>query len=181
MAISYSILTDQQLVAMALQRKAGAYDELVGRYQTLLESMLSNRGVSDPQDIVQDSFVKAYLNLSQYNSEYSFGQWITAIARNIHIDITRRKRDNTSSLPLENLNTPCGAPNPEQTIILEQSEDLLNRQLEMLPKNYKTILKLRFWEDMSYEEIAEKLAMPLGTVKTQIHRGRHLLLDCVKK
>lgn len=181
MAIEGDALTnldDATLVEMALTQTAGAYDILMRRYHNMLTQMLSRRGVTNIADIIQDSFVKAYLNLEKFNPQYPFGAWITTIARNLHVDHTRRQKT-SPSLSLEDVNTPDGAPTPEQSIIKSQNLAQLELTISKLPMNYQTILRLRFWDDLSYEEIADTLEMPLGTVKTQIHRARTQLLKSI--
>ncbi|MFI3295579.1 MAG: sigma-70 family RNA polymerase sigma factor [Rikenellaceae bacterium] len=170
-------VSDQRLVERSCLGDQHAYQELMERYRIPLENMLVGRGVVDIEDIMQESFIKAYLNLGQYNSQYSFGQWICGIARNLHIDRHRKSHSRSSMLQIEEVNTPSESLNPEQTIITRQSSALLERRLSLMPENYRRVLRLRFWEDLSYEEISRKLAIPLGTVKTQIHRGRVMLLE----
>ncbi len=171
-----SQLSDQRLVEMSLHDRQGAYQELIERYRAALETMLSGRGVQDIEDIMQESFIKAYLNLGQYNPSYSFGQWICGIARNLHIDRHRRSHTLTTMVQIEDVNAASEGLNPEQKIITMQSSAIIERRLSLLPTNYQRVLRLRFWDELSYEEIADKLHLPLGTVKTQIHRGRVMLL-----
>lgn len=176
----FTSLSDQQLVELSAGQTGGAYDALVRRYENTLITMLQNRGACEPKDITQESFIKAYLNLDKYNPQYTFGQWITTIARNVHIDQTRRQK-NSNQINEFNDNTPCAAPNPEQSIIRSQNQDLLRQQIKTLPLQYQNILHLRFWHEMSYEEIAAKLNIPMGTVKTHIHRARTMLLQYITK
>jgi len=174
--------TDQQLVGRAASGDNQAYDMLFDRYRPSLLSMLQQKcqGGDQAEDILQETFVKAYLNLAQYDPKYTFGQWIYTIAKNLFIDYTRKRREKHISLdrPYE-MNTPSDTQTPEERIISNQSGNQLNILLLQLPEHYRTMVELRFWGGYSYEEIAEKLNMPLGTVKTQIHRARVRLCDLI--
>lgn len=168
----FNDLDDNSLVELSLKGEPRAYDILFTRYRRPLGAMLQGR-VNNKllrEDIIQDSFIKAYFNLDKFDPQYTFGQWIFTIARNLHIDHTRRQR--TAALPLDDVNTPCQAPNPEQRIIWTQNGLHLERILASMPENYQQVLRLRFWDGLSYEEIAATLNMPMGTIKTQIHRAR---------
>lgn len=169
-------LTDQQLVERALGGEPAAYGILFDRYRSQLYSATLSRcgDHHDAQDIMQETFVKAYLNLCSYNSNYTFGQWIYTIARNLFIDYTRKKRSGSAVFldRDDHLNTPCDMPNPEECIISRQRTRQIDELLNSLPEHYRRMIELRFYMEYSYEEIAEKLGMPIGTVKTQIHRAR---------
>ena len=173
---------DGELIERAMAGDNMAYDTLFGRYRQSLLSMLQQKcqGGDQAEDILQETFVKAYLNLDRYDPGYTFGQWIYTIARNLFIDYTRKKRDNYLSLdsPYE-LNTPSDTLTPEERIISNQNSSQLDKILEELPERYRKMVELRFWGELSYEEIAEKLGMPIGTVKTQIHRARARLTEMI--
>lgn len=160
------------LLERALRGDRHAFDELAQGYSSSIRSMLISRNVSsaDAQDILQETFIKAYVNLEKFNPEYTFGQWIYTIARNLFIDFTRRRRDDF--LDVDGSDTPCTTPNPEQSVINEQNGRQLLDALERMPRNYRRMIELRFYSDLSYEEISQRLGMPMGTVKTQIHRAR---------
>ena len=137
--------------------------------------MLAKRGAAQiAGDIVQDSFVKAFLNLDKYNPKFEFSQWIFTIAIRLHIDHTRKTKGET--LSIDTLSTPSPAPNPEQSIIENQLRFEIKKTVDKLPKIYKDVIELRFLDELSYEEIATNLNIPLGTVKTHIRRAKALLL-----
>lgn len=167
-------MTDQQLVEAVLGGFTTAYDVLCKRYESVLVGMLSGRGVVECDDIVQESFIKAYLNLDKYDPKYTFGQWIFAIAKNLHIDGIRKQKG--TKVDIDEVVTFCGSMNPEQSFISRQSRDQMERRLERLPEGYRVIVELRFLDELSYDEIASKLGIPIGTVKTKIHRARALLV-----
>ena len=174
--------TDQQLIEQTLAGNTICYETLFDRYRRqLYAAILSKCGdEQDAGDIIQETYVKAYFNLPRYNAEFTFGQWIYTIARNLFIDYTRRKRSAGTTVSIDNrngceINAPCDMPNPEERIISSQRSRLLDSLMGELPPRYRTMIELRFVGEYSYEEIAEKLAMPIGTVKTQIHRAREKL------
>ena len=180
--MKYEKISDKRLIEMATGGDNRAYDTLFGRYRDGLLSMLQQKcqGGDQAEDILQETFVKVYLNLDRYDPKYSFGQWIYTIGKNLFIDYTRKKRENHISLdrPYE-LNAPSDALTPEERIISSQNSSQLDKMLEELPDHYRKMVELRFWGELSYEEIAEKLNMPIGTVKTQIHRARARLCDMI--
>lgn len=87
--------TDRELIDMILLGESSLYDELFSRYRSALMSMLQQkcRSTDDAEDILQETFVKTYLNLERYNSEFEFGQWIFTIARNLSIDFARKRHE----------------------------------------------------------------------------------------
>ncbi len=173
-------LTDQQLIQNVLGGDTASYETLLARYRSQLYAATLQR-CSDPQDakdILQETIVKAYLNLDRYDPSYAFGQWIHTIARNLFIDYTRKKKSGSMLVnagDTRNVDAASDTLNPEERIISSQSHSQLSELLEKLPPHYREMLELRFWSEYSYEEIAEKLGKPIGTVKTQIHRARERL------
>lgn len=168
--------SDSELIDRALGGDPSSYGALFDRYRAQLYAATLGRcgDRHDAQDIMQETFVKAYLNLNHYNADYTFGQWIYTIARNLFIDYTRKKRTTTAVFVdrSEHFNAPSDAPNPEERIISHQRTHQIDAILASMPVHYQRMIELRFYSEYSYEEIAEKLDMPLGTVKTQIHRAR---------
>ena len=128
-------------------------------------------GVNDADDLLQETFIKVYINLHRYSADYTFGQWVYTIARNTFIDFVRRRQDD---LPIdERFAAPASnAPTPEESVINLQQRSQIEHYLEHLAPRYRQLILMRFFEEYSYEEIAAKLSLPLGTVKTQIHRAR---------
>lgn len=186
MDITPEKLTDLQLIEQTLAGNTICYECLFERYRRqLYAATLSKCGdEQDAGDIIQETYVKAYFNLPRYKAEYTFGQWVYTIARNLFIDFTRRKRSATTIVSIDGtfgdggtggINPPCEAPNPEERIISRQNSRQLDALMDELPERYRTMIELRFMGEYSYEEIAEKLGMPIGTVKTQIHRARERL------
>lgn len=183
MDITPQKLTDQELVEQTLAGNTICYETLFDRYRHPLYAAIVSRcgDEQDAGDIIQETYVKAYFNLPRYNADYTFGQWVYTIARNLFIDYARRKRSAGSTVSIDSnttgemINPACDMPNPEERIISRQRSSLLDNLLEELPAHYRIMIQLRFIKEYSYEEIAEQLGMPIGTVKTQIHRARERL------
>ena len=173
---NYKSQDDIALVQKALEGDNLAFNELFSRYEQPLKNMLAKRGAAQISgDIVQESFIKAFINLDKYNPIYEFRQWIYTIAIRLHIDHTRKSKKET--LPIDSISTPSSAPNPEQSIIEHQLSTQIKNTIDKLPKIYKEVIELRFLDELSYEEITCKLNIPLGTVKTHIHRAKAMLME----
>ena len=130
------------------------------------------------QDAVQETFIKVYINLHRYSTVYTFGQWVYTIARNTFIDFVRRRQDDLS-IDERFSSPPSTAPTPEESVISLQQRTQIEHYLERLTPRYRTLIVMRFFDEYSYEEIAAKLTLPLGTVKTQIHRAREQMCKLI--
>jgi RNA polymerase sigma-70 factor (ECF subfamily) len=181
--------TDQQVVVLAKSGKDAAYRELVRRYErpvfSLIYRMVRDRELAE--DLAQETFVKALNAIESYRPEFKFSSWIFKIANNAAIDHLRRRELDTLSLD--------GSPNAETADAVEATalqvsdrtetplEELEARELGgaielaigQLRPEYRACILLRHVEGRPYEEIAEMLSLPLGTVKTYIHRARNEL------
>lgn len=171
--------SDFDLVAEALTGNAASYGALFDRYKNSVRGMLNCRNTTLAEDILQETFIKAYLNLDKFNPLYSFPGWLLVIARNLLIDHTRRasRLDPALSVDAEFTVIASMAPNPEEQAINNQNHKALEAAMAKLTPAYREILYLRFWSDLSYEAISDQLSMPIGTVKTRIHRARQALIS----
>jgi RNA polymerase sigma-70 factor (ECF subfamily) len=189
--LDYSSLTDQQVVQLARDGRERAYHELIGRYQRPVFSLIYRlvRDREKAEDLAQDTFIKVLNAIDRYNPEYKFSSWIFKIAHNTALDQLRRKEPDTLSID--------GSPHArtaaeiEATTITPESHDenpeefTLNRELGSeideaighLRAEYRTAIVLCHVEGRAYDEIAEIMDVPLGTVKTFIHRGRKELMQ----
>ena len=169
----YIVADDRQLVARVLEGDDVAFEYLFNRYRDAIYRLFVQRlgGVNDADDLLQETFIKVYINLHRYRPDYTFGQWVYTIARNTFIDYVRRRQED---LPIDDKFTapPSNNPTPEENIIRKQQRTQIERYLQAMPPRYRQLIVMRFFEEYSYEEIAMKLELPLGTVKTQIHRAR---------
>lgn len=172
----YIAADDRRLVELALGGDDRAFGYLFERYRGAIYRLFVQRlgGANDADDLLQETFVKVYVHLSRYDASYTFGQWVYTIARNTFIDFMRKRQED---LPIDSrfAARSAGGPTPEERVIGMQERSQIEHMLERLPDRYRTLVRMRFFEEYSYEEIAERLGLPLGTVKTQIHRARALL------
>ncbi len=177
----YIVAEDRRLAALALEGDDTAFAHLFNRYRDAIRQLLVQRtgSADDADDLLQETFIKVYLHLDRYNAAYSFGQWVYTIARNTFIDYVRRRSE---ELPIdERFSAPASsAPNPEESVIHSQQHAQIERYLSMLPPHYGRLIALRLFDEYSYEEIAEQLSLPLGTVKTRIHRAREQLCRLIR-
>lgn len=177
----YDIHDDRILVKMVIEGDSRAFDTLFARHRdTIYAMLLKFTGNSDDvDDLMQEAFMKAYLKIGSYNPKYDFGAWIYTIARNTFVDFSRTQKSkalNPQNIPLEHSDTShISAPTPEECIINAQQRAQIERYITMLPEDYRELFELRFIDEYSYEEIAEKLDMKLGTVKTRIFRVRNMM------
>ncbi|MDE5622838.1 MAG: RNA polymerase sigma factor, partial [Alistipes sp.] len=159
-----------------------AFEYLFNRYRDAIHRLFVQRlgGVNDVDDLLQETFVKVYINLHRYSAEYTFGQWVYTIARNTFIDFMRRRQED---LPIdERFSSPAATtPTPEESVINLQQRTQIENCLDRLAPRYRRLIVMRFFEEYSYEEIAAKLELPLGTVKTQIHRAREQMCRLIVK
>ena len=171
--VDYIVAEDKDLVKMSLVGDQMAFEYLFNRYNDAIRRLFLQRSTSadDTEDLLQETFIKVYINLQRYSPEYTFGQWVYTIARNTHIDFERRRQEDLSID--ERFSAPVAStPSPEENLINLQQRSQIENYINNLPEQYRTLFTMRFLEDYSYEEIAEKLRLPMGTVKTQIHRAR---------
>lgn len=179
--IDYARLDDAALSALVCEGDTKAFDLLFARHSDSIHAMLLKRSQNsmDVEDIMQEAFMKAFINISKYDSRYNFGAWICTIAKNTQIDAMRSLGNsalNPSNLSLEGSHTQALLTmTPEEKIINDQKGAQIQKCLSMLPEQYRRLFELRFIEEYSYEEISEKLALNMNTVKTQIRRARAIM------
>lgn len=184
---------DYKLIQLALHKgDQKAYAELLQRYResvyfTMLR-MCNNK--DDADDLTIEAFGRAFKRLDQYTPTYAFSTWLFKIASNNAIDFLRNKKKNTAlslDTKMENdegqefsKNIKSQTLDPEEHIIKKQRVEMLRDVVERLKPHYKDLVKMRYFDEMSYEEIAVKMELPVGTVKAQLFRARDLLLNILK-
>jgi RNA polymerase sigma-70 factor (ECF subfamily) len=182
---------DYKLVKLALNdRSQAAYAELLNLYRdSLYFSMLKmTNNPNDAEDLTIEAFGKAFKNLHQYTPEYAFSTWLFKIATNNGIDFIRKKKIQNEILPKreknkdENIaNKVAGKePNPEEVIINNQKIKMMREVIHRLKPHYKKLIELRYFDELSYEEIVKELNLPIGTVKVQLFRARTFLFNILK-
>lgn len=180
----------QDLIQRALSGDQGAFAELLNKHKRLAYQLALSI-VKDPaeaDDLVQESFVKAFRFLSRYDSQYAFTTWLCKIVSNHCLDHLRRRKIRAVSLdaPIAGQNgdikreIPDWTLNPEWLFARKQRMISIELAINSLPPRYRRVIVLRHKEDRSYEEISRILGIPLGTVKAQIFRARELLKKKLK-
>jgi RNA polymerase sigma factor (sigma-70 family) len=168
-----------------------AYAELMQRYKKPVYHMILKmvRNVDDAEDLTIEAFAKAFRNLKKFNPEFTFSTWLFRIATNNCIDFIRKKKLDTMSISnsfkeegVESIDMDIKDFNldPQEEAIKSQKVEIIQTIVTKLPPKYQTLVKLRYFEELSYEEIAVEIEAPLGTVKAQLHRARELLYDLIK-
>ncbi len=135
---------------------------------------------SDAEDITIETFSKAFDKITNFNSEFQFNTWLIAIAKNVHIDMLRKKKSGyfieiTDNEDFQAYNVADSAPTAEDEIIIEQNLSQLLQYIKILKPRYQEVIHLRYFQEMSYQEIAEQLNEPLNNVKIKILRAKKLL------
>lgn len=168
-----------------------AFGELMKRYKKPVYHMILKmvRNVDDAEDLTIEAFAKAFKNLHRFKKDYTFSTWLFRIATNNAIDFIRKKKLETMSLNTSFTDDNGDAVNidvedknltPDQETIKDQKVELVRIFVDKLPSKYQRLVKLRYFDELSYEEIAQELDAPLGTVKAQLHRARELMYELVK-
>ena len=185
-------LADFKLIDLANEEgDEKAYAELMKRYKKPVYHLILKmvRNVDDAEDLTIEAFAKAFKSLYRFKKDFTFSTWLFRIATNNCIDFIRKKRLDTLSLNTSfkddhgdavNIDVEDDNLNPQEETIKTEKIELIRIFVTKLPTKYQTLVKLRYFNELSYEEIAKELDAPLGTVKAQLHRARELLYDLVR-
>jgi RNA polymerase sigma-70 factor, ECF subfamily len=171
-------VNDQEMVWLEHARRGdqAAFSRLVEAYQApvynLAYRMLGN--AAEAEDAAQETFVRMYTKLSTYQPDRKLSSWVLSIASHYCIDRLRRRRINWLSLDDEPLATvlPAGERGPEDTVLRAESRDELQKLVNQLEPSYRVPLILRYWHDLSYQEIADIMGLSVQAVKSRLHRAR---------
>jgi RNA polymerase sigma factor (sigma-70 family) len=183
---------DYELVQLAIEQgDQKAYAELLNNYRDSLYFMLlkMTNNQTDAEDLTIEAFGKAFRSLHQYSPEYAFSTWLFRIAANNCIDFLRKSKrimfadvlneedPNHFSHPS---NLKSTGPDPEEKVIEKQKIALMHEVVKRLKPHYRNLIEMRYFSELSYEEIAEQLELPLGTVKAQLFRAREFLYEILR-
>jgi RNA polymerase sigma-70 factor (ECF subfamily) len=183
---------DYQLVQAAILGDQQAYAALLERYRHQVYNHLLKmvRNPDDAEDLTLEAFGKAFNKLSTYAPHFAFSTWLFKIAVNNCIDHIRKKRLRFLSIdqPIEPAgekdfasNIRTATRNPEEEIIRRQRLQMVRNMLSRLSHKYRLMIELRYYEELSYEEIAQELKIPLGTVKAQLFRAKEMLYGLMQQ
>ena len=183
---------DLELVEQARQGKQAAYAELMDRYRDSIYYMMLKmvRNADDADDLTIEAFGKAFSRLDQYSPSFAFSTWLYKIASNNSIYFIRKKRIQVTSMDSGYVNddgeriqvdAKASTMNPEESIIHGQKVIHMRMLVSKLKPRYRVLVEKRYFDELSYEEIAEELQLPLGTVKAQLFRARDFLANMMEK
>lgn len=184
--LSKRAIEDYELVKQAKNGEQKAFTELMQRYRKpirhMMYRMIKNR--EDADDLTQEAFTKAFNKIETYNPKFAFSTWLFRVASNNCIDFIRKKKlillsiddtiiDDDSDAFSESLKS--ANLDPEEQVIKQQRNRLIRNLMKHLGERYRLMIELRYFEEMTYNEIAQELDLPLGTVKAQLYRAKELL------
>jgi len=182
--------SDLKLIKKCKRGEEAAFEMLLNRYRGAIFNLCfrMTRHPEDARDLAQEIFIKVFSLLDRYDEEYAFSSWLFRIATNHCIDYLRRNRLRFLSLEggmrLEDeeieFQLPDSGPHPDTVLQRKEALDRLEEVIAELPPHYRVITLLRHDQELSYEEIASILDLPLGTVKARIHRARNMIQKMLK-
>lgn len=182
-------LDDRALVASILRGDRDRFTELVRRYEKRVVNYVYRitHRYEEAHDLTQEIFVKVYVALDRYDPKYQFSTWLFRISQNSAIDALRKK--SVTEVPLtrpatENSNQKerefaDGGVSPYRALKNKQLRAAIDQAVRELPPDYRELIQLRHFAELSYEEIATMKKLPLGTVKNKLFRARNLLKDAL--
>lgn len=183
-----SVRDDRELVAAILAGERELFSDLVARYEKRMVNYVYRitHRYEEAHDLVQEIFVKVFLALDRYDPKYQFSTWIFRIAQNSAIDALRKKSVQEVSLTRTDDDESGGGKerefadggiSPYRALKNKQLSSAIDRAVDDLPDEYRELIQLRHFAELSYDQIAEMKRMPLGTVKNKLFRARNLLKD----
>jgi len=168
--------SDRDLIQRARRGEAEAFGELVTRYQTnvfnVCYRILHERAIAE--DMTQESFIRAHERLNMFNAERPFGPWIRRVATNVCLNYLSSQK---TTAELDEERDADTNQQPEAVQEARERSEQIRAVLASLPAHYRVVIELRHYQDMSYEEIAAALNIPLSDVKSHLFRARKLLAE----
>lgn len=171
---------DEVLIAQAKAGDVESFSELVRRHERIVYNLAYRymRETTAAEDMAQESFLKAFRLLEGFRGDSKFSTWMYRVTCSVCLtELSKRKRRNEVALQPHHRKQMAESPKVETSDLPE----LVRRCVDMLPDNYSTIITLYYLEGVSYDDIAEVMEIPLGTLKTWMHRARKQLKEIVKK
>jgi len=179
---------DYILACEAIEGDQRAYEKLLSRYRDMVYytilKMIGNH--QDAEDLVIESFAKAFIHIDQYKPTYAFSTWLFKIATNNCIDYFRRKNAKSKSSEKQELEEGMDSIidisniGPEKDLIKKQRKEFVLKIITELNPDYKRLIELRYYNELSYEEIAKAMDIPIGTVKAKLYRAKSIIFDLMR-
>ena len=182
-------LDDRTIVARIIEGDRDRFSELVARYEKRVINYVYRitHRYEDAHDLAQEIFVKVFLAIDRYDPKYQFSTWLFRIAQNSAIDALRKKSIAEVPISRPTDDEPSGKErdfadggvSPYRALKVKQLGKAIDKAVENLPPDYRELIQLRHFAELSYEEIATMKKLPLGTVKNKLFRARNLLKDAL--
>ena len=179
-----------EIKAQIEKAKAGdqtAFTFLLDHYWNEVYGFMLKRteNETDAEDIAIETFSKAFDKIATYNPEFQFNTWLIAIAKNVHLDLLRKRKssifsDTTDNEEKQAYNIADTTPSAEDELISEQNLSRLLQYIKELKPTYQEVIQLRYFQEMSYQEISDKIGEPLSNVKIKLLRAKKLLAEIIK-
>lgn len=173
---------EASLIDQAVDGDRDAFSQLMHRYAgavySLAYRMLGN--AQDAEDASQEIFLRAYAHLARFDPSRRFSTWLLSIGSNYCIDRLRRKRFSWLTLDDVAFSLPSTQHGPERRAELDEQRASVQQALQKLPESYRLVTVLRYWHDLSYQEIADATGLTESTIKTRLHRARHMMADSLR-
>jgi RNA polymerase sigma-70 factor (ECF subfamily) len=174
--------TDDELVAHCLCGRREAFSELVLRHQRMVYSVARSM-LGDPhmaEDIAQETFLHAYQALSSYRAQGRFQAWLRTIVTRLCLNYRRDTRREVAWDALSD-HPSVMTDGPESRVGEWERQGTVRRAIETLPRDYRDVIVLRYMEDLSYDEIARHVGVPVSTIETRLHRAKKQLRELLKE
>jgi RNA polymerase sigma-70 factor, ECF subfamily len=172
-------LSDRDLILNARHGDSAPFGELVTRYQNSVFNVcyriLHERG--EAEDMAQETFIRAHARLGSFDPERPFGPWIRRVAANVCLNHLEAQKLTTT---LDDEKDVDDSPGPQDQVEVKERSAQIRTALASLPANYRAVVELRHYQEMSYDEIAGELNIPLSDVKSNLFRARKLLAEKLK-
>ncbi len=185
-----TVIRDQHLLDGIAAGDPGAFEQLMMCYVQSIHGLILPivRTNADAALLTQETFTKVFVNIRQYNPNYSFSSWLYRIAHNHAIDFLRRKKfadqlfvSFESAAQLADLGAQNDSPNPEEVYIKQEKAFILRKIIAGLHAKYRIPLEMRYFKEYTYPEMASELQLPIGTIKVRLCRSRKLLHEMLLK
>jgi RNA polymerase sigma-70 factor, ECF subfamily len=177
----------KKIIEKATNGDQVAFTSLLDMYWNEVYGFMLKRteNETDAEDITIETFSKAFDKIAKYNPEFQFNTWLIAIAKNVHIDMLRKKKislfvDMTDEEDHQAYNVADTTPSAEDKLITEQNLSRLLEYIKQLKPHYQEVIQLRYFQELSYQEIAEQLNEPLSNVKVKLLRAKKLLAEIIQ-
>ncbi len=178
----------QQSIQLAKKGDQNAFRFLLDTYWNDVYGfqLIRTRNENDAEDITIQTFSKAFDKIATFDEQYTFKTWLITISKNLHIDLVRKRKSSINQKAIQNeddavYSVPDDAPTAEDILIQEQNLAKLLKYIKRLKPHYQEVIQLRYFQEMTYEEISETIQEPMNNVKVKLLRAKKLLAEIIKK